>query len=97
MPLANYDFFWRTENKDKEKVFSEENARQMRLVLPDDMELEELLEEAWANGMSKGSHRSGCYEIQGPDGMWLGKNQRKINPEKPSSFRFVTWEEWDEE
>lgn len=95
--LHPFDFFWRTENKDPEKVFSVENSRQMRLLLPEDTSIEQALAAAHAQGMSKGSYRSGCHEVQGPRGIWLGTNARKIVPSKTNSFSYKTWQQLEDE
>ena len=87
-----YDFFYRAQNKDTAKMFSADNEREISIDA-DTTDLAELINLAVEAGMSKGTYQSGCYQIQGPDGIWFGKNDRKINPANKGSYTFVKWED----
>jgi len=96
-----FDFFFRMEGKN----FNRDDVHYLTLDLDleaEDLEelgweafLTEALTQAWAEGMSKGSHRSGCFEVQCDLGIFAHKDQNKINPDNLSKVTFKTWDELD--
>lgn len=82
-------FFHRKENKN----FDPNDVWVVELDLPETVTLAEALDAAHAAGMSKGSQRSGCFEIQTDRGIWSQVNGKKIDPTRPELTPFKTWEE----
>jgi hypothetical protein len=99
-----FDFFYRAEGKN----FSRDDERYLICEVDVDSGdfqgegwmpkvLTLALEEAYANGMSKGSYRSGCFQIQCDLGIFNHVTQNKIDPQKPQLVTFKTWEQFDQE
>ena len=101
-PLMAWDFIWRTENKCAEKVFSDENLREARILLPKHWTAADalLFGRSAASGFAlpKGTHRSGIFQIQNDLGIWSQQDDRRIDfttPRKAAKVSFQTWEEME--
>lgn len=55
--------------------------------------ISDILTDAWAMGLPKGSHRAGCFEIQTDDGIWQSSNGKRLNSKNAS---FHTWNELEQ-
>ena len=89
------------------KVFDSDNMRQF--VVEADVEdastfeaLAEILEEAYEQGVNRGSARSGICEIHTDQGIWTHVNARRIEVDterKRKNVVFKSWEQmaWEED
>ncbi len=98
MNNGSFDFFWRNESNrvDPRSVAAET----MRLSLPVTTTLEDAISAARAAGMPKGSARTGCFEVQGPNGIWSHVRESRIDlstPRRAANVVFKTWDELDAE
>jgi hypothetical protein len=91
-----WDFFWRAQNNDKRKMFSEKNVRHIRLNLSARLTLEAAIIRAIAAGMSKGSFQSGCFEVQNDRGIYARADGMSIT-HGPQKAVFKTWEQLEKE
>lgn len=95
----NIDIFNRRENKkfDPSKVYT--HRIQVHGLSREDRvaDLQTIIEAAWAAGVSKGSQRSGIFEVQTDDGIYSHINEKKIDPSKPNKVEFLTWDEIENE
>jgi hypothetical protein len=58
------------------------------------------LETAYSMGLPKGSHRSGCFQVQSEFGIWSQKNEKRIDlstDKKAALVSFKTWEQMEQE
>jgi hypothetical protein len=58
------------------------------------------LEFAWASGMPKGSHRSGCFQVQSAFGIWRQVEGNRFDcstPRKAAKIQFKTWDQLEQE
>lgn len=95
--MGRWDFFFRAESnrRDPKSV----PAHYISLVLPDDLPLAEALEAARKAGMPKGSHRTGCFEVQSPLGIYSHVANARIDlstPRKAAKVRFLSWDAEEE-
>jgi len=94
MELAMYTFFTRPEgNLDK--------VREHQIDLPATWTVEEAYAHAVATRVCpKGSHRSGCFEIQVfggvADGVYSHNNLKRIDFSTPRKAAKVTYQTWDQ-
>lgn len=98
-----FDFFDRPEGKN----FDPDAERYLLLDLPFSLEdfsaqpwidiLRVALTTAWKSGLSKGSFRSGCYQVQCDAGIFSHKNAKRIDLDKLHMVTFKTWEQLDAE
>lgn len=96
------DVFFRTYNKDKAKMLSESNKRELKTEIADADagDIDKLLAAAWKAGAGKGNSHSGVYEIQTDHGVWDSIDGRKINVDTDTGrtrIRFRTWAELETE
>lgn len=93
---ATWDFFDRPEGRN----FDPENVRMLSLVLPADLTLEEALAAARSGRhggrLGAGTFRSGCFQVQGPAGIWQTTDERKIRLDTPGQRAKVMFATWDE-
>ena len=87
--LANV--FYRAYNRDNAKMMSAANVRDLTLEIEPAAGLDQILEAAYAAGASKGSSRSGVFEVQTDSGIWDREDGGKLAPGRPARFR--TWSE----
>ena len=101
-----FDFFFRAETNLKNlkgKTYREywtvRGAHQILLDLPSDTTLEDALSAARAAGMPKGSHRSGCFEVQSDLGIFQSTHDfgTKIDPARECTFSYKTWAQLEAE
>jgi len=89
--------FYRKENKN----FKPENIFGETLEVDCGADLNSILDYIYQNGLaSKGSSRSGIFEVQTDAGFWKQVDEKKIDlstPRRASKTVFVTWEQWEEE
>ena len=98
MQTKNYstrlDFFWFSETS--HRTWEEQVALPAKtlVVYVDEIPstVEELIALGRANGMPKGSARSGCFEIQTPDGCWLRKDRRGFGRLTDANAELVDWD-----
>ena len=96
-----YDFFSRCEGKN----FSKDNHQSLTLEIDTPQtdplgRLAAALEYAHANGLGKGSYRSGCFQVQADDGIYTQLDDVRFNlatPQGRSRVQFKTWEELEAE
>jgi hypothetical protein len=97
--LNRWDFFIRTETNHRTWAEHKERpANCYSLSFPTGTTLAAALEFARANGMPQGTHRSGCFEVQTPEGIYSHVNDCKIDlstPAKAAKVIFTTWAELD--
>ena len=91
-----HDFFFRAESNrvDPRTV----PARTLSLELPRHTALADALTAALDAGMPKGSHRTGCFEVQTGQGIWQQTDGNRIDlttPRKAAKVEFTSWEELD--
>lgn len=80
----------RAENKD----FDYDDHRVVDISVPADADLKTILEIAYSLGVSKGSFRSGTFQVQTDRGIWSHPRDRKLDPwKRPQHCIFATWEE----
>lgn len=94
------DVFYRTYNSDRAKMLSDANVRSVRVEVAAGAGLAEILEAAWRAGASKGSSRSGIFEVQTEAGIWAQLDGGKIDlTTGPGRARavFRTWDELEAE
>ena len=99
MKTERYDFFYRTENKN----FDPSNTFYMILELPAGLTVGQALEMARDAGitapqrpLAKGSHRSGCFEVQCDRGVWQHVDSKKIDVSTPRKAANVQWRTWEQ-
>ncbi len=81
-----WDFFFRTENKNFHEYWKNRPAHQHRMNLPVDFTLEQAIAAARKDGVSKGSSRSGIFEVQNDLGIYSDCLRK-------TKMNFKTWEE----
>ncbi len=86
--MSRFDFIMRREGKN----FDPEAIYDFSLALPAETTLADALTAAWAAGMSKGSQRSGCFQVQCDAGVWDHKNQKAIRLNRLADAPFRSWE-----
>lgn len=95
--MGLWQFFCRTEKKN----FDYDDVVFAEMQLPRNMDLATALETAQAEGViSRGSHRSGCFQVQTDDGIFSQVNDRRIDlstARKAELVEMKTWEELDDE
>ncbi len=84
-----WDFFFKTENKDFHEYWKNRPAHQHRMELPSTFTLTQAIAAAHADGVSKGSSRSGIFEVQNDLGIFLEVNRK--------TAQFKTWETLEKE
>ena len=92
---------YRKENKnfDANKIYSENIDVDMEFetngaCLTD---LDVILNYIWENRLaSRGTHRSGIFQVQTNAGIWEHINEKKIDVKKPQLLQFISWERYDE-
>lgn len=93
-----HDFYYRREsNRHHPKDVP---AVCLTLDLADETTLPEALCAALAAGMSKGTHRSGCFEVQTDRGIWSQRDGNRIDlstTRKVALTTFKTWEQLEAE
>jgi len=101
-----FDFFFRAETNPrnlKGKTYREywtaRGAKSLFLDLPEDTTLGEALTAARAAGLPKGSHRSGCFEVQSGLGIFQSTHEfgTRIDPARACTFTFRTWAQLEAE
>lgn len=85
------DVFFRRYNRDLARTLAPENVRVVQIDLPDEAPLADILAAAYRAGASKGSSRSGIFEVQTEAGIWAHPGGGKIDP--PARACFQTWDE----
>lgn len=89
-----WDFFYRHESN---RVHPKSRpAECLILDLPADTPLAEALQRAHAAGMPKGTHRSGCFEVQTDAGIYQQTDGNRIDlttPRRAAKTTYRTWEE----
>jgi hypothetical protein len=94
---GRWDFFWYPETNARpwaEQV--ERGANRMAMLLPNNTDIKDALAMARANGMPKGSQRSGCFEVQNDNGIWQREGAGRMDfstPRKAAKVRFTSWDE----
>jgi hypothetical protein len=84
-----WDFFHKTESaKPVTKVFT------YHITTTDPAEA---LAQAKTLGLPKGSHRRGCFEIQGDAGIWQHQDEKRIDFAQPQKIVFISWDAADSE
>jgi len=87
------DVFFRRYNRSLERTLSAGNVVVVQLDLPADTGLPDILAAAYRAGASKGSSRSGIFEVQTDIGIWSREDGGKIDP--PTRARFSSWSALD--
>lgn len=93
-----WDFFYRHESQLHNP--KDVPAECITLDLPADLSLGDALEAARAAGMPKGSHRTGCFEVQNDLGIYSQIDYNRIDlsaPAKAAKVVFKTWEQLEAE
>ena len=87
-----YTFLFRKENKN----FNYDNVFYANVELAAGLDCFEAIAAALAKGaITKGSHRSGTFEVQCDRGIWVQTKARKINAARPSLVRWASWEDME--
>ena len=101
-----FDFFFRAETNTKNlkgktyrQFWTERGAYMISLGLPEDTTLADALAAARAEGMPKGSHRSGCFEVQSDLGIFQSTHEfgTRIDPARACTFSYMTWAQLEAE
>lgn len=58
--------------------------------------VQRIMDIAAAQRISRGSARSGIFQIQSNDGIWTHRNERRIDLSTPRRAALVTFQTWDE-
>jgi len=87
-----YDFFYRREGKN----FSKSNPAICLTLDIDTDDLAEAIKVALESGMSKGSARSGCFEVQTDEGIWSQVDGNRIDLSTPRRREKVVFKTWDQ-
>jgi len=88
--LVRWDFFHRTENRRGPKPIDAPGGHPCYSVdLDRDLTLAQALEQAYAAGVPRGSHRAGCFEVQSAKGIWTSPNGKRIDP---ATAKFIPWD-----
>lgn len=93
-----YDFFFRAESNRHDPKATP--ARSMTLDLPAGTTLADALVAARENGMPRGSHRTGCFEVQTDAGIYSQVDGNRIDlstPKRAAKTSFKTWKQLDSE
>lgn len=90
------DIFYRTWNRDTEKMASQASVRSVRIEVPEDADLDAIAKLAYAAGASVGAKgQSGIFEIQTDRGIWARPDGKPLLPGgKP--HRHTSFKSWDE-
>tara|TARA_R100001086_G_scaffold92068_1_gene45621 strand:- start:413 stop:781 length:369 start_codon:yes stop_codon:yes gene_type:complete len=87
-----YDFFFRPEGR----KFSKDNVVSVTMVAVAGLTLQEALVAALdARILPKGSHRSGCFQVQTDRGIFQSAKDSRIDlstPRKAANVFFASWE-----
>ena len=92
MTKHTWDFFFRTWNRDAEKMWSDDNVRIIRVELLDNTTLTDALEAARKAGMSMGTHHTGCFQVQNHEGIW-SREDGKAFFRRSYTASFKSWEQ----
>jgi hypothetical protein len=104
--MGAFDFFWTTWRSLKhrkglshDEFWSARGGFGERLELPDDTTLDGALEAARrAGAFGRGSSQTGCFEVQGPRGIWTHRQGlRNLGRARPDDVVFKTWEQLERE
>ena len=87
--MSDFNFFMRREGKN----FDTEDIHDMTLSLPSTSTISEALTAAWVAGMSRGSQRSGCFQVQSDLGVWEHINEKAIRLSRLDMVTFRTWQQ----
>ena len=106
MNNIRFDFFFRAETSKASlkgmtyvEYWTERGSKMISVDLPADTTLAEAMIAGRAAGVPKGSHRSGCFQVQTDLGIYSSTHEfgRRIDPNRPSTFTFSTWEQLEAE
>ena len=93
-----WTFFFRASNRNVERMRSEQNKRSEIVYLARGLAASEALALAQeTKAIPIGTNRSGCYEIQGPEGVWRHKKENKIDFSTPRRAANVIHFAWDDD
>lgn len=96
--LSTYTFFWYRESN---RVHPQSQpAWAINVQLPAGTPLADALAAAHAAGLPKGTHRSGCFEVQCDEGIWAQQDGNRIDlstPRRAAKTTFKTWEQLEAE
>jgi hypothetical protein len=102
--MSIFNFFFRAERSKEslagqsfDEYWASRPANDLSVELPEDTDLPAALKAALEAGMPKGSHRGGCFEVQGPRGIWKHSSERRLIGAVPSKIVFKSWVEIDAE
>ncbi len=84
-----WDFFFRTENKNFHTYWADKPAHQHRMKLPGTLTLQQAVACAHEDGIAKGSFRSGIFEVQNDLGVFTDVNRKTCS--------FKTWEQLEQD
>lgn len=83
-------------NRDTARTMSPANVRSIRIQVRDIKNIDDILEAAYRAGAPKGSSRSGIFEVQTDDGIWMRDDGAKFNLATNTGRAAVRFRTWDE-
>jgi hypothetical protein len=104
--VSAFDLFWTTwrsrklrGGKGHDEFWRERGGFTARLDLPEDASLDEVLAAARRGKLfGRGTSTTGCYEVQGPRGIWTHRDGlRNLGRARPSAVIFRSWEQLEAE
>ena len=89
------NIFFRRENKNfkPQRILTDRFEVEVTAQPGTDQELGQILNSVWNQGASRGSHRSGIFEIQTDLGIWSQINEKKLNPSRMQLTRYQSWDQ----
>lgn len=95
--MASYDLFLRAWHRDPVRRLSKENQRHAEVYVKAGSSISEILESAWAAGVSFGASDTGIYEVQGEEGIWKHYRSRRMTQADVGTDRivFLSWDEME--
>lgn len=93
------DVFFRLYHRELARTLSPENVRSIRILVPVDATIADIIHAAHEAGASVGSSRSGIFEVQTDTGIWSRADGGKLEVDterKLSKIVFRSWEALEE-